>query len=77
MGISPKSEYQSDLYEEVIDFIDFLIAKKVSKRKKKPNLDWIGGLKEYRHQQHVAFALSISYKLLDKVASCGYTNQWF
>jgi len=37
-----------NLYEEVIDFIDFLISKKVSKRKKKPKLDWIGGLKEYR-----------------------------
>lgn len=39
-----------NLYEEVIDFIDFLITKKVSKRKKKPKLDWIGGLKEYRNQ---------------------------
>jgi len=39
-----------NLYEEVIDFIDFLIAKKVSTRKKKPKLDWVGGLKEYRHQ---------------------------
>jgi len=39
-----------DLYEEVIDFIDFLMTKKVSKRKKQPKLDWIGGLKEYSHQ---------------------------
>lgn len=39
-----------DLYEEVIDFIDFLITKKVSKTKKKPKLDWIGGLEEYRNQ---------------------------
>lgn len=39
-----------NLHEEVIDFIDFLIRKKVSKRKKKPKLDWIGGLKEYRNQ---------------------------
>ena len=38
------------LHEEVIDFIDFLLTKKVSKQKKKPKLDWIGGLKEYRDQ---------------------------
>ena len=25
-------------------------VKKVSKRKKKPKLDWVGGLKEYRDQ---------------------------
>jgi hypothetical protein len=39
-----------DLRKEVIDFIDFLLTKKVSNRKKKPKLDWIGGLKEYRDQ---------------------------
>ena len=39
------------LKEEVEDFIDFLIIKKrVSKKKKLPKLDWIGGLKEYRNQ---------------------------
>lgn len=39
-------EYQ----QEVIDFIDFLFTKKISKKSKKPKLDWIGGLKEYRDQ---------------------------
>ncbi|MGA1839047.1 MAG: DUF2281 domain-containing protein [bacterium] len=39
------------LKEEVEDFIDFLIIKKkISKKKKLPKLDWIGGLKEYRNQ---------------------------
>ena len=39
------------LKEEVEDFIDLLIVKKkVSKKKKLPKLDWIGGLKEYRNQ---------------------------
>ena len=39
------------LKEEVEDFIDFLITKKkVSKKKKLPKLEWIGGLKEYRKQ---------------------------
>jgi hypothetical protein len=39
-----------DLRKEVIDFIDFLLTQKVSKRKKKLKLDWAGGLKEYRDQ---------------------------
>mgnify|MGYP001597099361 CR=1 FL=1 len=39
-----------DLHDEVIDFIDFLMTKKVAKRKKRPKLDWMGGLKEYRDQ---------------------------
>ncbi|MDZ7363952.1 MAG: DUF2281 domain-containing protein [candidate division KSB1 bacterium] len=43
-----------EMQGEVADFIDFLLAKKVgavrSKRKKKPKLNWIGGLKEYRNQ---------------------------
>ena len=39
-----------DLQEKVIKYIDFLLAQKVSKRKKKPKLDWVGGLKEYRDQ---------------------------
>lgn len=37
-----------DLQQEVIDFIDFLFTKKVLKKSKKPKLDWIGGLREYR-----------------------------
>lgn len=41
-----------ELQQEVLDFIDFLIAKKGTKKnkKKKPKLDWMGGLKEYRDQ---------------------------
>jgi len=34
-----------DLQQEVIDF---LLTKKVSKKSKKPRLDWIGGLKKYK-----------------------------
>lgn len=39
-----------NLQKEVEDFIDLLLIKKVSKRKKAPKLDWIGGLKEYRNK---------------------------
>jgi len=38
------------LQKEVEDFIDFLLNKRVSKKKKRPKLDWIGGLKRYRDQ---------------------------
>ena len=38
-------ELPPELQEEVIHFIDFLRTKKSSKRKKKPNLEWIGGYK--------------------------------
>lgn len=37
-----------NLQNEVVDFIDFLLSKKVRKKHKKPHLEWIGGLKEYR-----------------------------
>ena len=30
------------LHEDVIDFIDFLLVKKVLKKKKRPKLDWVG-----------------------------------
>jgi hypothetical protein len=40
----------SELQKEAADFIDFLLTRKNSKQKKKPKLDWIGGLKEYRSQ---------------------------
>jgi hypothetical protein len=44
-------ELPPELQEEVINFIDFLRTKESSKRKKKkPNLEWIGGLKAYRDQ---------------------------
>ena len=39
-----------NLQREVSDFIDFLLTKQVNQKKKKPKLDWIGGLKEYRDQ---------------------------
>lgn len=39
-----------ELQEEALSFIDFLLTKKNPKRKKKPNLEWIGGLKAYRDQ---------------------------
>lgn len=51
-----------DLQEEVVDFIDFLLTKKVSKRTRKPKLDWIGGLKEFRGQYT---ALELQKKALD------------
>jgi hypothetical protein len=37
-----------NLQKEVIDFVDFLLSKKVRRKHKKPQLKWIGGLKEYR-----------------------------
>ena len=37
-----------NLQKEVIDFIDFLLSKKVRRKHKKPQLNWIGGLREYR-----------------------------
>ncbi len=43
-------ELSPELQKEVIHFIDFLRTKKSSKQKKKPNLEWIGGLKAYRAQ---------------------------
>ena len=51
-----------DLRKEVVDFIDFLLTQKVSKRKKKLKLDWAGGLKEYRDQYT---ALELQKKALD------------
>ncbi len=43
-------ELPLELQEEVIHFIDFLRTKKSSKQKKKPNLEWIGGLNAYRDE---------------------------
>jgi len=50
MGEAEKKIRQlpQELQGEVEDFIDFLIQKRASRRKKKPTLNWIGGLKEYR-----------------------------
>lgn len=43
-------ELPPEFQKEVIHFIDFLRTKNSSKRVKKPNLEWIGGLKAYRDQ---------------------------
>ena len=51
-----------ELQDEVIHFIDFLLTKKNSKRKKKANLAWIGGLKMYRNQYT---AIELQKKALD------------
>ncbi len=51
-----------DLRKEVVDFIDFLLTQKVSKRKKRLKLDWVGGLEEYRDQYT---ALALQKKALD------------
>ena len=39
-----------NLKKEVEDFIDFLLEKKTQKTAKKPTLNWIGGLKEFKEQ---------------------------
>ena len=39
-----------DLQEKVIEYIDSLLAQRELQQKKKPKLDWVGGLKEYRDQ---------------------------
>ena len=37
-----------DLKQEVMDFVQFLIEKRMSKKKIYLKLDWAGGLSEYR-----------------------------
>ena len=51
-----------ECHKEVIHFIDALLTEKVLKRKKKPKLDWIGGLEEYRNQYT---ALELEKKTLE------------
>lgn len=49
MEITKKLEMLSpDLQKEVADFVDFLLTKRVQKKKKTPKMDWMGGLKEYK-----------------------------
>jgi hypothetical protein len=36
------------LQKEVEDFVDFLLEKRLRKKSKKPSLNWIGGLKEFK-----------------------------
>jgi hypothetical protein len=43
-------ELPPDLQKEVLDYIEFLLSKKVLKTNKKPRLSWFGGLREYRNQ---------------------------
>jgi hypothetical protein len=38
------------LKKEVEDYIDFLLEKRTKKSSKKPTLNWIGGLKEFKDQ---------------------------
>ena len=39
-----------NLQEKAIKYIDSLLTHKELRQKKKPKLDWVGGLKEYRDQ---------------------------
>jgi len=39
-----------ELQQEVRDFVEFLLEKKVKKGKKKPKFDWAGALKDLRGQ---------------------------
>jgi len=39
-----------NLQEEVRDYMEFLIEKKLEKAKGRLRLDWAGGLREYRDQ---------------------------
>lgn len=51
-----------DLQEKVIKYIDSLLPQKELRRNKKPKLDWVGGLKEYRDQYT---ALELQKEALD------------
>ena len=51
-----------ECHKEVIHFIDTLLTQKVSQKKKKPKLDWIGALEEYRDQYT---ALELQKKTLE------------
>jgi replication fork clamp-binding protein CrfC len=44
------NQLPKDLQQEVIDFIEFLITRRLQKKKKKAGLGWIGRLKEYREK---------------------------
>ncbi|HLP60969.1 MAG TPA: DUF2281 domain-containing protein [Candidatus Deferrimicrobium sp.] len=39
-----------DLKNEVEDYVDYLLERKCKKSSKKPNLNWIGGLREFKDQ---------------------------
>ena len=59
------------LQGKVIKYIDSLLAQKVSKRKKKLKLDWVGGLKEYRDQYT---ALELQKEAVDWMAESTCNN---
>jgi len=63
-----------DLQKKVIKYIDSLLAQKVSKRKKKLKLDWVGGLEEYRDQYT---ALELQKEAVDwrERSALDYLNQ--
>jgi len=41
-------ELPPDLQGEVLDYIEFLLSKKAVTTKKKPSLNWFGGLKKHK-----------------------------
>lgn len=43
-------ELPSELQEEVFDFVEFLLDKRVKKKGKRLKQDWAGALSEYRGQ---------------------------
>jgi len=51
-----------ELQKQVLDFIDFLLQKKVKKKKKKLKFKWIGGLKELRDKYT---SVSLQHKISD------------
>ena len=50
------NQLPADLQEKAIKYIDSLLTQKELQRKKKPKLDWAGGLKEHRNE-HTSFEL--------------------
>ena len=51
-----------DLQEKAIKYIDSLLTQKELRRNKKPKLNWVGGLKEYRDKYT---ALELQKEVID------------
>jgi hypothetical protein len=57
-----------DLQQEVKDFIEFILKKRLKKQRKKPKFDWAGAMKDLRNQytsvelQHKISELRIDWK---------------
>jgi hypothetical protein len=49
-----------ELQQEVLDFINFLLQKKIKKKKKKLKLKWIGALKDLRDKYN---SVSLQHKI--------------